>query len=168
MVTAVKTFHGGMRACVRSDGGVCLDWLKVEQGLQQGCVLSLLLFNIFLLQFYASSSRGSTRRRLFSKFVCTCRNGQRGRDQSSPWTTHVPCAVGCMLYADDACIVLRSLHGLAKMMDLIVDVCRAFGLTISGKKMETMCIPAPHTLTTPMEVQATGQRYKKRMPSRTL
>ena len=44
-----------------------------------------------------------------------------------------------MLYADDACIVSRSLQGLAKMMEVIVEVCRAFALTVSAKKTETMC-----------------------------
>ena len=35
-----------MRTCVRLDDGVCSGWFAVEQGLQ-GCVLALLLFNIF-------------------------------------------------------------------------------------------------------------------------
>ena len=39
-----------------------------------------------------------------------------------------------MLYADDACIVSRSARGLAKMMEVIVEVCRAFALTVSAKK----------------------------------
>ena len=43
-------------------------------------------------------------------------------------------AVWGMLYADDACIVSRSPQGLAKMMEVIVEVCRAFALTVSAKK----------------------------------
>ena len=35
-------------------------------------------------------------------------------------------AVWGMLYADDACIVSRSLQGLAKIMEVIVEVCRGF------------------------------------------
>ena len=50
-------------------------------------------------------------------------------------------AVWGMLYADDACIVSRSPQGLAKMMEVIVEVCRAFALTVSAKKTETMCMP---------------------------
>ena len=31
MIAAVRQFHDGMRACVRPDDGVCLDWFQVEQ-----------------------------------------------------------------------------------------------------------------------------------------
>ena len=41
-----------------------------------------------------------------------------------------------MLYADDACIGSRSPQGLAKMMEVIVEVCRAFTLTVSAKKTD--------------------------------
>ena len=66
-----------------------------------------------------------------------------------------------MLYADDACIVSRSPQGLAKMMEVIVDVCRAFALTVSAKKTETMCIPPPRTPQTMMRIEAAGQIYKQ-------
>ena len=54
-----------------------------------------------------------------------------------PATDYVLCAVRGLLYADDACIVSRSPRGLAKMMEVIVEVCRAFALTVSAKKTET-------------------------------
>ena len=47
MIAVIRQFHDGMRACVRPDDGVCLDWFEVEQDLRPGCVLSSLLFNIF-------------------------------------------------------------------------------------------------------------------------
>ena len=53
---------------------------------------------------------------------------------------YVRCAVWGMLYAEDACIVSRSLQGLAEMMEAIVEVCRAFALIVSAKKTETMCM----------------------------
>ena len=43
-------------------------------------------------------------------------------------------AVWGTLYVDDACIVSQSPQGLAKMLEVIVEVCRAFILTVLGKK----------------------------------
>ena len=40
MIALIQHFHDDMRACMRPDDGVCLDWFEVEQGLRQGCVLS--------------------------------------------------------------------------------------------------------------------------------
>ena len=45
-------------------------------------------------------------------------------------------AVWGMLCADDACIVSRSPQMLTKMMGVIVEVCRAFALTVSAKKTD--------------------------------
>ena len=46
MITVIRQFHGGMRACAQSDDGARLNWFEVEQGLRQEYVLSPLLFNI--------------------------------------------------------------------------------------------------------------------------
>ena len=64
-----------------------------------------------------------------------------------------------MLYADDACIVSRSPQGLAKMIEVIIEVCRAFALTVSAKKTETMCMPPPRTPRTMVRIEAAGQIY---------
>ena len=69
-------------------------------------------------------------------------------------------AVWGMLCADDACIVSRSSQGLANMMEVIVEICRAFALTVSAKKTETMCMPPPRTPRTMVRVEAVGQIYK--------
>ena len=47
IISVIRQFHDGMRACVRLDDRVCSRWFAVKQGLRQGCVLAPLLFNIF-------------------------------------------------------------------------------------------------------------------------
>ena len=71
------------------------------------------------------------------------------------------CDVGYAVYANDACIVSRSPQGLAKMMKVIVEVCRAFALTMSESKTETMCLLPPRTPRTMVQVEAAGQIYNQ-------
>ena len=47
-----------------------------------------------------------------------------------------------MLYADDAGVVSRLPEQLRKMVEVIVVMCAAFGLTVSEAKTETMCLRA--------------------------
>ena len=47
MISVIRQFHDGMRACVQLGDRVCSGWFAVEQGLRQGCVLAPLLLNIF-------------------------------------------------------------------------------------------------------------------------
>ena len=47
MISVIRHFHDGMRACVQLDDRVCSRWFAVEQGLRQGCVLAPHLFNTF-------------------------------------------------------------------------------------------------------------------------
>ena len=70
-------------------------------------------------------------------------------------------AVWGMLYADDACILSRSPQGLAKIMEVIVEVCRASALIVSAKETETMCMPPPRTPRTMLRIGAAGQIYKQ-------
>ena len=47
------------------------------------------------------------------------------------------------------------------MMEVIVEICRAYVLTVSAKKTETMCMPPPRTPRTMVRVEAAGQIYKQ-------
>ena len=78
-----------------------------------------------------------------------------------PAMDYVRRAVWDMLYVDDAFIVSRSPQGLAKLMKAIIEVCRAFALTVSAKETETMCMPPPRTPRTMVQVEAAEQTYKQ-------
>ena len=47
MISVIRQFYNGMRACARLDDRVCSGWFAVEQGLRQGCMLAPLLLHIF-------------------------------------------------------------------------------------------------------------------------
>ena len=49
LISIIRQFHDGMRACVRLDSGETSEWFAVEQGLRQGCVIAPDLFNIFFV-----------------------------------------------------------------------------------------------------------------------
>ena len=48
MLTVIRQFHEGKRACVRIDDGEYSESFDFTLGLRRGCVLSPLLFNVFL------------------------------------------------------------------------------------------------------------------------
>ena len=47
MLQAICSLYNNVQSCVRVNGNLT-DWFEVNQGLKQGCILSPLLFNIFL------------------------------------------------------------------------------------------------------------------------
>ena len=47
------------------------------------------------------------------------------------------------------------------MMEIVVEVCRAFALTVSAKKTEPMCMPPPCTPRTMVQIEAAGQTNKQ-------
>ena len=74
-----------------------------------------------------------------------------------PATDYVRRAMWGMPYADDACIVSWSPWKLAKMMEALLEVCRAYAITVLTKKTETMCMPPPRKPRTMVRVEAARQ-----------
>ena len=127
----------GMKACVRSSDGTCSKLFEVNHGLRQGCVLS---------------------QDILPELVHLQEQPRKSRPESL--TDCVRRAVWGMLFTDDPCVVSQSLRALAKIMEVIVHVCDAFGLTVSEKKTETICMPAPHMVPVLMHVESGRQRYR--------
>ena len=76
--------------------------------------------------------------------------------EPEPAVEYVRRTVWGMLYVNDACMIPRPPQRLAKTMEVIVEVCRVFALTVSAKKTETMYMPPPRTPQTMVRVEAAG------------
>ena len=140
MIDVIRQFHDGMRVRVRNDDGRCSEWFEAAQGLREGCVLSPLLFDVFFgAIFFFALERFSKDAGILADFI----HLQEQSSKVSPEMA-LECvrrAIWGFLYAHDACIVSRSPHGLERMMAVFVEVFGTFGLTISERKTETMCMP---------------------------
>ena len=165
-ISVIRQFHDdGMRAFVRLDDRVCSRWFAVEQGLRQGCVLALLLFNIF---FAAVINMASTRfkadRGIMDALVHPRKKrGAGGRGEATVGESALATPLWVMLYADDAGVVSQSPEHLRKMMGVIVVAFAAFGLTVSEAKTEIVCLRAkgiPES-TAIFTVEAAGQVYNQ-------
>ena len=144
IIAVIQQFHNGMRACVQPYDGVCSDWFKVEQRLRQGWVLSPLLFNILFAAVLTVALQKFSEDTVILAELVYLKEPPTSMG-SEPAMDCIRRAVWGVLYADDACIVSRLSQGLAKMMDIIVEACRSFALTVSAKKTETMCcLPRVH------------------------
>ena len=165
MISVIRQFHDGMRACVRLDDRVCSRWFAVEQGLRQRCVLVPLLFNIFFAAVInVASTRFKANKGIMEALVHRKKKrGAGGRGEATAGESVLATPLWDMLYADDAGVVSQSFEQPIKMMGVTVAVCAAFGLTVSEAKTEVMCLRAKGMAesTATFSVEAAGQVYSQ-------
>ena len=162
MISVIRHFHDGMRACVRLDDRVCSGWFAVEQGLCQGCVLAPLLFNIF---FAAVTNETSTRFKMDKGIMDALVQLRKkwGAGRSNCRRVSPRDAILGMLCADDVGVASQSPEQLRNMMWVIMVVWAAFGLTVSEAKTKIMCLRAkrmPESTAT-FSVEAARQAYNQ-------
>ena len=130
----------------------------MEQGLRPERVLFPLLFNIFFAaMLIVVLQRFSEDTVILAELVHLKEPSTSMGSELA--MNYVLRAVRGMLYADDTCIVWLSPKGLAKMIEVIVEVFRAFDLIASAKKTETVCMPPPRKPRTIVRVDTAGQIY---------
>ena len=165
MISVIRQFHDGMRACVRLNDRVCSRWFAVEQGLRKRCVLAPLLFNIFFAAVMnVASTRFKADKGIMDALVYLRKErGAEGREEATAEESVLAKPLWGMLYAGDAGVVSQSLEQLRKMMGMIVVVCAAFGLLVSEANTEIMSSRAkgmPKSTAT-FSVEAAGQVYNQ-------
>ena len=163
MISVIRQFHDGMRACVWLDDTVCSRWFAVEQGLRQGCVLAPLLFKIFFAAVInVASTRFKADKGSMDALVYLRKKWEvGGRGEATAGELVLATPLWGMLYADDAEVVSQSPEQLRKMMGVSVVVCAVFDLTVSEAKTEIMCLRAkgmPESTAT-FSIEAASQVY---------
>eukprot|EP00903_Cladosiphon_okamuranus_P016679 g15379.t2 len=164
MIAVIRKFHVGMRARVGVDDGELSDWFPVTQGLRQGCSISPLLFNVFAAPLEVIVTRFSQDEVIMRDLVYLEDKAGGG---GGTRLDRVRRAVWGMLNADDAGTVSKSAEDLARMMTVIVEVLREFGLTVSERKTETLVMRVkekqpPLMPPPPLIIEAAGQRYAQK------
>ena len=159
MISVIRQFHDGIRACVRLDDRVYSGWFAVEQGLRQGCVFAPLLFNLFAAVINVAYTRFRADKDIMDALVHP-RKKKGGKQllESQSWRR---CFGACFMLRMPGSS--RNARQLRKMIGVIVVVCVAFGLTVSEAKTEIICLRTkgmPESTAT-FSVEAAGQVYNQ-------
>lgn len=121
LLQGVKSFYTESEACVR----VCRKegkWFGVKVGLQQGCVMSPWLFNVFM-----DGVMREVRENVDDVGVQMC-DERNGTDWSIDW----------LMFADDTALVGDSDEKLQKLVREFGNVCKRRKLTVNASKSKVM------------------------------
>eukprot|EP00662_Eupelagonemidae_sp_cell21_P017359 gene17359-biopygen53959 len=130
MLSVIKSYHDGMEARVRCNGGLS-EPFAVRRGVRQGCVLAPLLMNCF----YAAVMSDWRRQVPAGVTIRFNIDGHlHNRSRAHPGRTIVKDAV----YADDTSLMSTSWETAKLHWARYQQVCGKWGLTISYKKTKHM------------------------------
>ena len=110
---AVKSLYHNVECSVRLNG-VMTDWFNVETGLKQGCLISPLLFSLYLNDF--------------------C-------DDIQNLNLGVPVgeeSLSMLLYADDVCLIAETEMDLQRMLDALHSWCIRWKLQVNYQKTQVV------------------------------
>ena len=112
-LSVIESMYSSVFYCVKLDGAIS-EKIPSNVGVKQGCVLSPLLFNLYLSD-------------LPSIF-----------DESCDPIDLYGSKLGCLMFADDLVILSESSKGLQKAIDRLQDYCLKWGLTINIDKTKVL------------------------------
>ena len=112
-VNALKGIYDSVKCTVRINGHLS-KWFDVSNGLKQGCLLSPILFSIYIND-------------LVEKIKSTC-SGIPIKDEN----------VCVLMYADDLVILARNERDLQSMLDVIYEWCEKWKIIINSEKSQVV------------------------------
>ena len=128
IVNIIRAMYVDTKARYRL-GNIETDWVKSERGVRQGCILSLILFSMYIEELVVRLRRKNARVRV-------------GRDK-----------VCMLLYADDVVVMSESAYELQSLLDVVDEYGRDFGVNFSCEKSKVMIMNSSaglnYTLSTP-------------------
>jgi len=111
MLNALKCIYDKVECCVRVNG-FHSEWFPVNRGLRQGCLLSPLMFNLFINDIAMEINNLGV--------------GVKFGDE----------LLSIMLYADDICLLAESEQDLQRMLDVLSDWCNKWKMSVNISKSQ--------------------------------
>ena len=119
MLNVLKANYNDVRCCVCING-TNTDWFQVTSGLKQGCLLSPLLFNMYVNDLLHD--------------LKSIAEGINMNDEK----------INCLLYADDLVLLAESEEGLQRFLDVVNTYCNTWGMEVNSNKSKVVHFPGTH------------------------
>ena len=111
MLSALKCIYNKVECCVRING-IKTDWFDVGLGLKQGCLISPILFNLYVNDL--------------ANDIKDAGIGVKCGDD----------LVSVLLYADDICLIAESEQELQKLLDILNSWCVKWKMQVNTQKSQ--------------------------------
>lgn len=109
MLNMLKSIYNQVECCVRVNGFKS-DWFPVNLGLKQGCLMSPILFNLYVNDLAIELKNIGTGVKCGNEYVSV------------------------LLYADDICLLAENERDLQQMLDVLYTWCRKWMMNVNTKK----------------------------------
>ena len=118
ILTVIKSIYNDVQYCVRLNG-IDTNWFRVTNGLKQGCMLSPLLFNMFV-----------------NNLVETIKGLGIGVDIGQE-------KVSILMYADDLVLLAENENDLQLLLNVLSDWCRSNRINVNETKSNVVHFRTP-------------------------
>ena len=126
----IRALYGSSKSAVRVDGELS-EWFDIKTGVRQGCVLSPLLFNVYI-DYVIREALAGVDHGVHIEYVLP--GGRKVRNNIVEGNEKIL----ALMYADDIAIICEDELILKLVMERLEKVTRKYGLNISVKKTKTL------------------------------